>query len=218
MLRLVSVNSGAERAIQNAKASGKTGIYKVPVDGPVRITRHGLAGDEISDTKNHGGVDQAVYIYGVPDYDWWIGQLERSLPSGTFGENLTVAGLQSARAFIGDRVSVGSAVLEITAPRIPCVTLAARMEDPSFVKRFRAAERPGLYCRVVREGELTVGDEVVYEPHPGPTVGALEAFRDAFDPDPSETTIRRHLAAPIDIRSRAEYEERLEALLATRER
>lgn len=214
---MISVNSGTERAIQNAKASGKTGIYKVPVQGPVRITRHGLARDEISDKKNHGGVDQAVYLYGVPDYDWWVGQLECHLPPGTFGENLTVAGLESARASVGDRVSVGSVVLEVTAPRIPCVTLAARMEDPSFVRRFRAAERPGLYCRVIREGEVQAGDEVVYEPHPGPTVGALEAFRDAFDPDLSETTVRRHLAAPIDFRSRKEYEERLEKLIAGRE-
>jgi MOSC domain-containing protein YiiM len=91
------------------------------------------------------------------------------------------------------------------------------MEDPSFVRRFRAAERPGLYCRVIREGDVQEGDEVFHEPHSGPTVGALEAFRDAFDPDPNETTIRRHLAAPIDIRSRAEYEQRLQALLATRE-
>jgi MOSC domain-containing protein YiiM len=212
------VNSGAERVIQDAKSSGKTGIYKVPVEGSVRITRHGLAGDEISDKKNHGGVDQAVYLYGVPDYDWWSEKLGYDLVPGTFGDNLTVAGLQSARAFIGDRMSVGSVVLEVTAPRIPCVTLAARMEDPSFVKRFRSAERSGVYCRVIREGEVQAGDEVVYESHSGPTVGALEAFRDAFDTGLSETTIRRHLASPIAARVRAEYEERLEALLATRER
>lgn len=215
-MKLSSVNVGVERLMQNAKASGRTGIYKMPVAGPVPVTYAGLDGDAVSDTENHGGVDQALYLYGVPDYDWWSGELGRTLPPGTFGENLTVAGLESARALIGDRLHAGSSVLEVTAPRVPCVTLATRMDDSSFVRRFREAERPGLYCRVIREGAVQAGDPVVYEPHEGPTVGALEVFRDFFEPDPSETTIRRHLAAPIAVRARAEKEEQLKRLRARR--
>lgn len=213
-MRLLSVNVGAERLIRGAKASGKTGIYKTPVDGAVRVTRDGLAGDTISDTKNHGGVDQAIYLYGVPDYEWWSEETGCDLPPGTFGENLTVSGLESARALVGDRLHAGSAVLEVTAPRIPCVTLATRMDDASFVKRFREAERPGLYCRVVREGYVQADDPVAYEPHEGPTVGVLEVFRDFFEPELSETVIRQHLAAPIAVRARVEKEEQLERLLA----
>jgi MOSC domain-containing protein YiiM len=151
-MQLVSVNIGQERAIKNAKVSGKTGIYKLPVNVPVQITSNGLTGDSICDIENHGGLDQAVYICGVPDYRWWSSVLERELLPGTFGENLTITQLESAQVYIGDRLHVGTVILEVAAPRIPCVTLAARMGDPVFVKRLRAAERPGLYCRVIQEG------------------------------------------------------------------
>lgn len=129
-MKLISVNVGEKRTIRKAKASGETGIYKVPAREPVRVTRDGLAGDEISDKVNHGGPDQAVYVYGVPDYEWWSYELGREFAPGTFGENLTISGLESARFSIGDRLRVGSVVLEVTAPRIPCVTLAARMGSP----------------------------------------------------------------------------------------
>ena len=213
-MHLLSVNVGEERPIQNAKSSGRSGIFKQPGEGPLRVSYGGLDGDTISDTENHGGVDQAVYVYGAPDYEWWSEALGRDLAPGTFGENLTVAGLESAEACVGDRLLVGSAVLEVTAPRIPCVTLAARMEDPSFVKRFREAERPGLYCRVLREGYLQAGEVVTCEQYKGEPVGVIEVFRDFFGPESSEETIRRHLAAPIAVRARAEKERQLERLLA----
>jgi MOSC domain-containing protein YiiM len=108
---------------------------------------------------------------------------------------------------------VGEVLLEVTAPRIPCVTLAARMGDPKFVKRFRAAERPGLYCRVIETGMVRAGDPVSLEPYQGETVMALELFREFYDKNADETMIRRILAAPIDIRGRREYEAQLAALL-----
>ena len=215
-MHLLSVNSGAEREVQGAKSSGRTGIYKVPTEGAVEITRDGIAGDTVSDQKNHGGVDQAVYLYGVPDYEWWSEKLGRDLDPGTFGENLTLTGLESARTNAGDRIYVGTVVLEATAPRIPCFKLAARMEDPAFVKRFREAERPGAYCRVIREGYVRAGDPVSYEPYEGPAVGMAEMFRDAFEPGEDEAGIRRHLAAPISVRVRSEKERQLEALLGRR--
>lgn len=213
-MRLLSVNVGQEEPIANGKASGKSGIFKRPIDTPVRVTTLGLAGDKISDTENHGGEDQAVYIYTTPDYDWWEKELGRRLKPGTFGENLTVTGLLSADAFVGDRLHAGDVTLEVTAPRIPCATLAARMEDPKFVKRFRRAERPGLYCRVIREGTVRAGDEVSLERYAGETIAAIEMFRDVFDPDSSETEIRRHLAAPVAARDRVLKERQLGKLLA----
>ncbi len=212
-MQLFSVNIGRGQPIQNAKASGKSGIYKLPVSAPVRVTSSGLTGDTICDTENHGGVDQAVYVYGTPDYEWWSGVLGRELSPGTFGENLTITKLQSAQLCIGDRLHVGSVILEVTAPRIPCVTLATRMGDPSFVKRFREAERPGLYCRIIQEGYVQVGDPVTLERHRGETIMAIELFRDFFSPDLNEETIRHHLAAPIAIRARVEKEKRLGELL-----
>ena len=208
---------GREEPIRGAKSSGKTGIFKRPVQTPVEITANGLAGDAISDTENHGGADQAVYVFGWPDYEWWSEDLGRGLSPGTFGENLTFSGLESAGVSIGDRFSVGAVVLEVTAPRIPCVTLAARMGDPTFIKRFRQAERPGVYCRVMREGEVREGDPVEHRPYRGERVPAIEVFRAFFGREPDEAVLRRHLAAPIAARAREDYERRLALLLERRE-
>jgi MOSC domain-containing protein YiiM len=213
-VKLLSVNVGEERPMKNAKAHGVTGIFKVSV-GEAEVLFSGLRGDTISDTENHGGPDQAVYVYGVPDYEWWAAELGRELPPGTFGENLTITALESAELRVGDRMHTGEATLEVTAPRIPCVTLAVRMEDPSFVRRFRRAGRPGVYCRVIKEGVVRAGDDVIYEPCRGETtVSVMEIFRDFFEPDGSEETVRRHLAAPIAVRDRIEKEKRLAEILA----
>ena len=167
--------------------------------GPVRITSLGLPGDAICDVENHGGADQAIYLYGAPDYAWWSAELGWEVEPGTFGENLTIGGLESAQLQIGDCLHVGAVTLQVTAPRIPCSTLAARMGDPGFVKRFRAAERPGLYCRVLREGTVQVGDAVRSEPYAGLTIPAIELFRTFFISDMDAATLRRHLAAPLAI-------------------
>lgn len=211
-MQVLSINIGRAHPIATAKSSGVTGIYKLPATGPVAVTSLGLAGDAVCDTENHGGVDQAVYIYGEPDYAWWSAELEQALSPGTFGENITLSDLESTRLSIGDRLYFAEVVLEVTAPRIPCVTLAARMADPTFVKRFRHAERPGVYCRVIREGTIAPGEPVRLEPHPGATITVLEMFRDFYAADWTESRLRRHLAAPIAVRDRVDLEARLAAI------
>ena len=213
-MHVLSVNRGRAEPIADAKAIGVTGIDKRPQPGPVAVGALGLDGDAICDTENHGGVDQAVYVYGEPDYRWWAAELGRELAPGTFGENLTVSGLESAALAAGDRLLAGDLILEVTAPRIPCVTLARRMGDPAFLKRFRAAERPGVYCRVIRAGSVQAGDAVRYEPYPGERLGVIEQFRLFFEQRWNEATLRRHLAAPIAVRDRVEKEQLLAKLLA----
>jgi len=209
---LISVNVGQQRSIQIGKQADMTGIYKTPASGPVAITADGVVGDAVVDTENHGGADQAVYVYGAPDYAWWGAQLGCEVEPGTFGENLTIAGLESAALAVGDLLHVGAVTLQVTAPRIPCATLAARMGDPAFVKRFRAAERPGLYCRVLTPGSVQAGDPVTVERYASATISVLEMFRDYYDNALSEATLRRHLAAPIAARARADDEEKLRKL------
>ena len=213
-MRLLSVNVGRASPLEGAGKSGRTGIFKRPVRGPVEILSSGLAGDSISDTENHGGPDQAVYVFGAPDYAWWSEALGRELAPGTFGENLTVAGLESPRVCVGDRLGIGPVILEVTAPRIPCLTLAVRMGESAFLKRFRRAERPGVYCRVVRGGEVRAGNPVAYAPYAGERVPVLEVFRAFFDGNPDEDVLRRQLSAPIAARARVAYEERLAGLSA----
>ena len=205
-MQLLSVNIGQERSIQNGKRAEATGIYKQPVTTPVQVTSLGLTGDAVVDVENHGGVDQAVYLYGAPDYAWWSAQLGYELEPGTFGENLTIGGLESASLTVGDMLHVGAVTVQVTAARIPCATLAARMGDPSFVKRFRAAARPGAYCRVLQAGAVRAGDPVTLERYVGETITLAEMFRDFYNPHLSAATIRRHLAAPIAVRARADIE------------
>ena len=169
-----------------------------------------MAGDVIVNTRNHGGVDQAVYVYGRPDYDAFEHDVGYALPNGTFGENLTIAGLVSATFTIGDRLSIGDVVLEVTAPRTPCESLNARMGDNQFVKRFFAADRPGFYCRVLAEGTIQSGATVTYQPYPRIGISIVDAHRNMRPGVTHDTdTIRRFLNEPIHLRLRTYLEAEL---------
>ena len=209
-MKLISINIGQKRIQKNKDREEITGIYKTPVTGSVQINKLGIADDFIASKKHHGGPDQALYIYGVDDYRWWQAELGRRLEAGTFGENLTIDGLESAGFNIGDTLQLGGVTLQVTAPRIPCGTFASRMGDGQWVKRFRAAERPGLYVRVLREGNITAGDEVQVEAYEGETISLIQMFRDYYDKHKSEEVLRKHLNAPIAIRARVDLEKELE--------
>lgn len=211
-MQVVSVNIGRAQKWDTSKRSGKTGIYKMPVAEPAAVTTLGIRGDAVCNKKHHGGPDQAVYVYGAPDYAWWSEKLGHELSPGTFGENLTFSELESASLSIGDRFQVGAVLLEVTAGRIPCATLARRMEDTSFVKQFNEAERPGVYCRVLQEGGIQVGDTVTYQPYSGETITVME-LQHNFYRRSDEATLRRILAAPIAIRARIAKEQELQNLL-----
>ena len=213
-MHLISINVGQKRTRQNGSEVETTGIYKLPAGGPIGIGMLGINDDFIANQKVHGGPDQAVYIYGAPDYAWWSKELGKEPVPGTFGDNLTITDLESSQYKIGDRLNIGTAILEVTAPRIPCSTLAARMGDPQFVKKYRRAERPGLYCRVIREGVVRTGEAVSLDPFAGETVMAIELFRDYYRTDKDEETLRRFLRAPIAIRARKDVERDLQKLLA----
>lgn len=212
-MQLLSVNIGHKRTQQNGTKQEITGIYKIPTLEPVQIKSLGIPEDFIGSPKDHGGPDQAIYIYGKPDYDWWSHELGSELGPGTFGDNLTLSDLESSQFNIGDRLQIGSVILEVTAPRTPCSTLAARMGDPQFVKKYRQAERPGLYCRVLREGMIQTGEAVSLEPVNGERIKTIELFRDHYQKDKDEATLRRFLKAPIAIRVRKDVDEDLQKLL-----
>jgi MOSC domain-containing protein YiiM len=213
-MKLISINIGKERTQQRKDYIETTGIYKMPVNEPVEIKLLGIDGDAICDTKNHGGVDQALYIYGGGDYAWWSNEIGKEIAPGTFGDNLTISELESAQFNVGDILHIGEVVLQITAPRIPCGTFATRMEDPQWVKKFRAAERPGLYCRVIKEGVVKANDAVTVENYAGETISILQMYREHFNKQKSEESLRRHLTAPISVRERRDLKEELNILLA----
>ena len=155
-----ALNVGVPRAIEINGHTITTAIWKSPVQGRLELRGVNLAGDDQADRTVHGGPDKAVYAYAAEDTAWWEEQDGRVLGPGAFGENLTVRGLPVSEAVIGERWAVGSALLEVAQPRLPCFKLALRMNDPSFLKRFAAAGRPGAYLRVVREGDIGAGDRI----------------------------------------------------------
>lgn len=213
-MNLISVNLGQERILERKQRAERTGIFKLPTEEAVRVTELGLEGDVIVSKKHHGGPDQAVYVYGGADYEWWSRLLEKEILPGTFGENLTMSELESDQFNIGDYIHIGEVTLQVTAPRIPCGTFAARMDDPQWVNKFRHAERPGLYCRVTKEGFVRAGDSVSIEKYKDETISIIEIFRDYYNRHKSEQILRRHLHAPIAIRARRDLEKELQKLLS----
>lgn len=210
MAILASVNIGRPQPVPGKSA--KTGIYKTPVEGDVAITREGVAGDAVMDSRHHGGRDQAVYLYFADDYAWWTKELGRDIAPGTFGENLTIGGVEGRQVAVGDRFTIDRAVLEVTSHRTPCNVFALRMGDPKFVRRFHQAGRSGAYCRVITEGAVHAGQPVRHAPFAGErtTVAELMALDGVRDPDPA--ILRRALLAPVHYKMRADFEERLARL------
>jgi MOSC domain-containing protein YiiM len=183
--------------------SYKTGIFKAPVSGPVMVDAHGLVGDSILNRKHHGGPDQAIYLEGSLTLNWWQEQLGRVLEPGTFGENLVIDGLDNRDLAVGDRLQIGDVLLEVSAPRIPCATFSARMQDARFAKRYTQAERPGAYCRVLQSGWVQTEMDVFHAPFPQDRLMLKDMMGVAFK-SLSQEHKARYLALPIAERIRAQ--------------
>jgi MOSC domain-containing protein YiiM len=210
MAQLVSVNRGKPEPIPAKFAL--TGIYKRPLTGPVEINRDGLVDDAILDRRHHGGVDQAIYIYFADDYAWWSRELGAEIAPGTFGENLTIDGINGSTVAVGDRFAIGPVLLEVTSHRTPCMVFALRMGDPKFVRRFHRAGRPGAYCRVISAGAVEAGMQVAYQPFAGEPVTVSELMALDGARDIPVAILKRALAAPVHYKLRHDYEQRLARL------
>ncbi|MEP7021954.1 MAG: MOSC domain-containing protein [Pseudonocardiales bacterium] len=172
---------------------GRTGIDKRPVDGPVRTGVDVLVGDTICDTRNHGGPDQAVYAYAREDAGWWADRLGREIACGAFGENFSTSGLDVSHAVIGEQWAIGSALFQVSVPRIPCRTFAGFWDIADLIKQFTVAGRPGAYLRIKQAGEVRAGDPILVENRPPHGLTIAETFR-ALTGDHSLAA--RLLAAP----------------------
>jgi MOSC domain-containing protein YiiM len=161
--RIVSVNVGLPREATWGGETFTTAIVKEPVSGTRRIEGVNLTGDDQADRTVHGGPTKAVYAYSIEDYEWWSQQLEQNLTPGTFGENLTLKDIDASSLNIGERWRAGTALLEVSEPRIPCFKLAWRMQSPTFPKRFGKAMRFGTYFRIIEEGEVEAGSAFTLE-------------------------------------------------------
>jgi MOSC domain-containing protein YiiM len=176
--RVIAVSTGRAKADQEIRAAlGRTAIDKRPSGVSVAVCQLGLDGDEQADRDHHGGYEQAVYAYAREDLDWWVEQLGRELRDGLFGENITTAGLDICGAAIGETWRLGTAVVQITSSRIPCVTFASWVGEQHWVKRFAQAGRPGAYLRVLSDGEVGPGDDIEVLDRPAVLVTVVESMR-----------------------------------------
>jgi MOSC domain-containing protein YiiM len=161
-MRVISVNVSLPVEIEIQGTSVATGIFKKAVDGKVNLRTLNLDGDRQADLTVHGGPDKAVYAYPSESYAYWRHELGEDLPEwGAFGENLSVEGLLEGTVSVGDQIGIGSAVLQVTQPRLPCFKLAAKFRRDDIIKKFLDSRRTGFYLRVLQEGLLEAGDPIV---------------------------------------------------------
>ena len=162
MGRLVSVNVGMPKDVQWRGKTVYTGIWKTPVEGPVMVRRINIDGDGQGDLAGHGGEQRAVMVYQTESYDFWKTYLNRDdLAPGHFGENFTVTGLADDEVCIGDRYRIGDAEFEVTQPRVTCFRIGLRLNEPEMPNLLVARHRPGFYFRVITEGHVRAGDDIV---------------------------------------------------------
>jgi MOSC domain-containing protein YiiM len=191
--RLHSINVGTPVDAEWAGSLRRTAIAKTQVLGPVDVHYLGLVGDQVADTKDHGGIYQALYAFAREDLDVWSDRLDRSLPNGMFGENLTTEGIDVNEAVVGEQWRIGTTVVQVASVRIPCVVFQGYLRENGYdsdkwIKRFTQEARPGPYLQVVCEGQVAVGDaiEVVRRPEHGVTVATMfKAFTTDRDLLPS---------------------------------
>jgi MOSC domain-containing protein YiiM len=185
-MQLISIQVGQPVEVVHGGRRVRTGIVKRAVQGAVTVGRCNLAGDGQADLDNHGGPHKAVYAYALEHYAFWRRELGRAdLEYGSFGENLTIAGLDEAALRLGDQLDIGSACFSISQPRVPCFKLGLRLGDPDLPRRFAQSLRTGCYLQVLREGQLEAGDPVRLGERGDPRLALrtlFDAYRRPFDP------------------------------------
>ena len=179
---VLSVNVGSVQDVEWRGETVGTAIWKHPVTGPVALRGVNLVGDDQGNRTLHGGVDKAVYAYAMEDYEFWAATEKFSVHLALFGENLTVQGLDLAGALIGERWRIGTALLEVAQPRLPCFKLGIRVGDPEFPKRFQSAMRTGAYLRIIEEGALQAGDSIRIVDRPAHNVTIRLLAESVLDP------------------------------------
>lgn len=180
--KVVSVNVGVPRTVTWAGRSVTSAIWKSPIAARVAVAGVNLSGDDQADRRVHGGPDKAVYAYAEEDYVWWRAELGTELTPGTFGENVTTEGIELSESVIGTRWRIGSTVLDVAQPRMPCFKLGMRMGDAHFVERFGESGRPGVYLRIIEAGELGVGDSIFVDEPPAHGLTITDIVRAYQDP------------------------------------
>lgn len=181
-MQVKSINCSSVVEIQHEGKIITTGIFKEPISGPAIIRKLSIEGDEQADLTNHGGEDKAVYAFSADCYDYWCKTLgKQTLPPGSFGENLTISGLDESQVCIGDQFTIGECILEVSQPRVPCFKLGIAMGDKHMPRLFTQSYKTGVYFRVIKEGVISKNDQAVITFSPKNSVSIKDLFRSVFD-------------------------------------
>ncbi len=196
-MRVISVNVGQPREVETPRGSILTSIFKSPVSGPIPVRGFNLVGDRQSDLSVHGGPNKAIYSYASEHYPYWQNLLQEQLSDGNFGENLTTEGLLESEVQIGDRYRIGTAILKVTQPRMPCFKLNLRFNLATMVRLFWQSGFSGIYFGIVSEGEIGAGDNIELLERPSASVTIAEVVTAFKGESSDESLYDRVLAAPI---------------------
>ncbi|WP_024610693.1 MOSC domain-containing protein [Pseudoalteromonas sp. TB64] len=181
-MKIISTNISKIKTVVHNSKEVKTGIFKIPTNEPVVIEKLNIIGDEQADLVNHGGVDKAVYAFSHNHYDYWKQTLENeNLNFGIFGENFTITDLDEENIHIGDHIRVGTTLLEVSQPRVPCFKLAIALNNKNSLKLFTQHYCTGVYFRVLEQGVAKTGDSVVIEKKVSHDISVKRLFQAFFD-------------------------------------
>lgn len=211
MMKLLAASIGQTREVNHRGRTVQTAIWKTAVAGPIHVGKLGLTGDRQADRGNHGGIEQAVYVYDQANYRYWSTELERDdFEYGQFGENFTVSGLTEKSVQIGDILRIGEVLAQVSQPRTPCFKLGLRMDDPTFVKSFTQSCRVGFYLRVLEEGFVSANDAIELTERPDACMSVADVFRIMhLDQDDLEGTARAAKLPALSPEWRGRFQERL---------
>ena len=198
MPRLLSVNVGLPRDVTWNGKTVRTGIWKSPTEGRRMVRKLNIVGDGQGDRSGHGGEQRAVFVYQMDSYRYWENFLERKdFIFGQFGENFTVEGLPDIEVCVGDRYRIGDAIFEVTQPRVTCYRVGIRMNEPRMAALLVEHHRPGFYFRVLQEGEVGAGDDIVKITDGPERISVAEVDALLYLPGHSSEQLQRALRIPV---------------------
>lgn len=209
-MKVASVNIATKQSVIYNGSPVETGIFKKPVGSSILLKKEGVLHDTVVDTARHGGVEKACYLYGLEAYQFWKDQYPNATwEFGMFGENITVRGLDEADISIGDVFRIGEAVVQVSQPRQPCYKLGFRFNDPSIVDKFKQAPYPGVYVRVLQEGNVSNNDTIQFI-STSDSLTVLEIFQLLYEPEPNMEKVHeaiglKHLSDSVKLYLQKKY-------------
>lgn len=210
-MQIVSTNIAQARTILWNGSAIQTGIFKYPVSPPIHLGSEDVANDNVIDRRFHGGIDKACYLYSIDHYPYWRGKYPHlEWDYGMFGENLSIEGMDESDLRVGDIYKVGTALIQVSQPRQPCFKLGIRFGNQGILKEFIEAAIPGTYVRVLEEGKVDIGNELILEDRNEDAITIQDLYRLLYSKQPDPRALEKAMVTPgLAVSARNSLEKRL---------